>query len=128
MLREGDRPDRSCLLVSGYARRRQGIESGKRQIVSVHIAGDFLDLDGALLNIAEHNLSMLSPSPLNSFRAAGVAPPALQRMFRRSITAVDCTSRTVRALHVRPRYPCRFPVPTALSPSLSAASQFSYCR
>src|SRR3546814_9302804 len=44
-------------------------------------SSDFLD--GALLNIAEHNLSMLSPSPLNSFRAAGVAPPALQRMFRR---------------------------------------------
>src|SRR3546814_5329982 len=76
-----------------------------------------------LLNIAEHNLSMLSPSPLNSFRAAGVAPPALQRMFRRSITAVDCTSRSVRDIHVRRRDPCRFRVPTARSRSEEHTSE-----
>jgi len=64
ILREGDRPDRSCVLVSGYAVRHKVTESGERQIVSVHIAGDFLDLDGALLNIADHNLQTLTRSDL----------------------------------------------------------------
>jgi CRP-like cAMP-binding protein len=60
ILREGDRPDRSCVLVSGFAVRHKLTEGGERQIVSVHIDGDFLDLDGALLNIADHNLQTLT--------------------------------------------------------------------
>jgi CRP-like cAMP-binding protein len=64
IVREGDRPDRSCVLVSGYAVRHKVTESGERQIVSVHIAGDFLDLEGALLNIADHNVQTLTRSDL----------------------------------------------------------------
>jgi CRP-like cAMP-binding protein len=64
IIREGDRPDRSCILVEGFAVRHKVTEAGERQIVSVHIAGDFLDLDGALLNIADHNLQTLTRSTL----------------------------------------------------------------
>lgn len=60
IIREGDRPDRSCVLVSGYTIRHKVTESGERQIVSVHISGDFLDLEGALLNIADHNVQALT--------------------------------------------------------------------
>ena len=56
IVREGDRPDRSCVIVSGFAFRHKLTESGDRQIVSIHIPGDFIDLDGSLLNIADHNI------------------------------------------------------------------------
>ena len=33
---------------------------GARQIVSVHIPGDFVDLEGSLLNVADHNVQALT--------------------------------------------------------------------
>jgi CRP-like cAMP-binding protein len=59
VVREGERLDRSCLLVSGFAYRHKVTVDGARQIVSVHVPGDFLDLEGALLNIADHNVQAL---------------------------------------------------------------------
>ena len=60
VVREGDRPDRSCVLLSGFALRHKVTALGERQVVSVHVAGDFLDLEGALLNVADHNVQMLT--------------------------------------------------------------------
>ena len=60
IVREGERPDRSCLIVSGFAYRHKVTVEGARQIVSVHIPGDFVDLDGALLNISDHNVQTLT--------------------------------------------------------------------
>jgi CRP-like cAMP-binding protein len=60
MVREGDRPDRSSVVISGFAIRHKTTEVGDRQILSVHIAGDFVDLEGALLTIADHNLQTLT--------------------------------------------------------------------
>lgn len=60
MVREGERPDRSCLIVSGFAYRHKVTIEGARQIVSIHIAGDFVDLDGVLLSVADHNVQALT--------------------------------------------------------------------
>jgi CRP-like cAMP-binding protein len=60
IIREGERPDRSCLILSGFAYRHKVTAEGARQIVSVHIAGDFVDLEGALLNVADHNVQALT--------------------------------------------------------------------
>jgi CRP-like cAMP-binding protein len=60
ILREGDRPDRSCLILSGFAYRHKVTVDGSRQIVSVHVPGDFVDLEGALLNVADHNVQALT--------------------------------------------------------------------
>src|SRR4051812_18278082 len=59
MVREGDRPERSCLILRGFALRHKVTVEGARQILSVHIPGDFVDLEGALLNIADHNVQAL---------------------------------------------------------------------
>ena len=59
-VREGERPDRSCLLVSGFAFRQKITVDGARQILSVHIPGDFIDLDAALLSVADHNVQALT--------------------------------------------------------------------
>jgi len=60
VVREGERTERSWVLVSGFAYRHKVTVDGARQIVSVHIPGDFLDLEGALLNIADHNVQALT--------------------------------------------------------------------
>ena len=60
VVREGERPTQSCLIVSGFAYRHKITAEGSRQIVSVHIPGDFVDLEGALLNISDHNVQALT--------------------------------------------------------------------
>ena len=60
IIRQGERPESSCLLLSGFAYRQKLTDGGARQILSVNIPGDFIDLEGALLNVADHNVQALS--------------------------------------------------------------------
>jgi CRP-like cAMP-binding protein len=60
VVREGERLQRSCLIVEGFAYRHKLTAEGARQIVSVHVPGDFIDLEGALLNVADHNVQALT--------------------------------------------------------------------
>jgi CRP-like cAMP-binding protein len=60
IVREGDKPSHSCLLVSGFVVRHKLVEGGGRQIVNVHVAGDMCDLQNALLEVADHNVQTLT--------------------------------------------------------------------
>jgi CRP-like cAMP-binding protein len=60
VVREGATNDHSVLIVSGLAYRHKINSSGSRQIVSIHIPGDFVDLEGSLLRVADHNVQALS--------------------------------------------------------------------
>jgi len=60
IVREGQELERSCLILSGFAFRHKVTIEGARPIVSVHIPGDFVDLEGALLDIADHNVQALT--------------------------------------------------------------------
>jgi CRP-like cAMP-binding protein len=59
-VREGERPTRCCLLLSGFAFRQKVTVDGARQILSLHIPGDFVDLQNGMLNLADHNVQALS--------------------------------------------------------------------
>ncbi len=60
IIREGERCDRSCVIVEGFAYRHKVTVEGARQIVSVHMPGDLLDLECALLTVADHNVQALT--------------------------------------------------------------------
>lgn len=60
IVREGKPADRTCLIVSGFAYRQKVAKSGGRQILSVHLPGDFVGLEGALLDVADHNVQALT--------------------------------------------------------------------
>jgi len=60
IVREGQIPERCSLILSGFAFRHKLTVEGSRQIVSVHIPGDFIDLEGALLTISDHNVQALT--------------------------------------------------------------------
>jgi CRP-like cAMP-binding protein len=59
-MREGDRPDRCAILVSGYAYRHKLTGDGERQILSLHIPGDALDFQNMFLSESDHNVQTLT--------------------------------------------------------------------
>ena len=61
IVREGDQPSRSCLLLSGFACVYKMTAHGKRQIVSFAIAGDIPDLQSLHLTVLNNSISTLSP-------------------------------------------------------------------
>lgn len=62
IVREGDRPTESCIVVEGFAARYKILPSGRRQISAIHISGDFVDLHSFLLKTMDHGVVTLSPS------------------------------------------------------------------
>jgi CRP-like cAMP-binding protein len=60
IIREGDRPDKSTLLLSGLAMRYRTLRSGDRQITAIHLPGDFVDLQSFPLKDMDHSVGALS--------------------------------------------------------------------
>jgi CRP-like cAMP-binding protein len=61
LVREGDRPTESTLLLEGMAARYKLLRNGKRQITALHIAGDFVDLHSFLQKKMDHSIVTLTP-------------------------------------------------------------------
>jgi CRP-like cAMP-binding protein len=60
LVREGDIPQASCLMLSGFSFRHKVAGNGGRQIFSIHMKGDLADLQNSLLGTADHNLQALT--------------------------------------------------------------------
>ncbi len=56
IVRQGDRPTESCLVVDGLAFRFKLLPNGKRQILSFHVPGDFCDLHSFVLKSMDHGI------------------------------------------------------------------------
>lgn len=75
MVREGDRPGESKLLLEGFAARYKILGNGKRQITNIHVPGDFVDLHSFTLKVMDHAILALSPC-----KVAAVPHEALRRI------------------------------------------------
>jgi CRP-like cAMP-binding protein len=75
LVREGDRPNASTLLLEGFAARYRHLSNGKRQITSLHVSGDFVDLHSLLLKKMDHSILALTPCVI-----APVSHEALRRI------------------------------------------------
>jgi CRP-like cAMP-binding protein len=60
IVRDGEKPTHSCLLLSGFAYRHKITGDGRRQIMSIHMKGDVVDLQNALLRRSDHNVQALT--------------------------------------------------------------------
>jgi CRP-like cAMP-binding protein len=60
IVRAGDQPSRSCLLLSGFACVYKITGAGKRQIVGFNIPGDMPDLQSLHLDILDNSVSTLT--------------------------------------------------------------------
>ena len=58
--REFDRAEHSCVMLSGYSVRHKIVAGGHRQIVAVHMKGEFVDLQNSMLGAADHSVQMLT--------------------------------------------------------------------
>lgn len=79
---DGDRPQQTCLLLSGFAVRHKEAGNGGRQIMSIHMKGDILDLQNSLLGIADHNVQMLTSGeiamiPVENMREIAFSHPSV---------------------------------------------------
>lgn len=60
IVREGDLTSECCLVLSGFVFRQKQTVVGARQILSVHLPGDFVDLEASLLRRSDHNIQALT--------------------------------------------------------------------
>lgn len=84
LVRDGDRPGVVNLILDGIAFRHRITPEGSRQILSVHIAGELVDVEGMLLARADHNVQALSPCtvaavPRDAFMALVDGHPRIAR-------------------------------------------------
>lgn len=62
VVREREPATHSCLMLSGYSVRTKIVGTGHRQIVSIHMKGEMVDLQNSLLKVADHSVQMLTTS------------------------------------------------------------------
>jgi CRP-like cAMP-binding protein len=60
IVRDGEKPTHSCLLLAGFAYRHKVTGDGNRQIMSIHMKGDVVDLQNSLLRRSDHNVQALT--------------------------------------------------------------------
>ncbi|WP_262031687.1 Crp/Fnr family transcriptional regulator [Microvirga sp. Mcv34] len=60
IVREGDRPSRSCLILSGFTATYKITAGGKRQIVTFGMAGDIPDLQSLHLKVLDISIGTLT--------------------------------------------------------------------
>ena len=60
IVREGEPPEQCAVLLSGFAFRHKVTGEGARQILSVHMPSEFLDMQNSFLGVADHNVQALT--------------------------------------------------------------------
>ena len=60
MVREGEPTSICTLLLAGFAFRQKLVSNGARQIISIHIPGEFIDIQNSMLDVADHNVQALN--------------------------------------------------------------------
>jgi CRP-like cAMP-binding protein len=77
IVREGERPTESCLILEGLVCRYKMVIGGRRQIVSFHFPGDLPDLQSLHLDLMDHSLGALTPT-----RVAFISHDAIRTIAR----------------------------------------------
>jgi CRP-like cAMP-binding protein len=86
LVREGDRPEYCCVILSGFAYRHKVTGEGERQILAIHMPGEFVDLQNSFLDISDHNVQALTRAeigfvPRPAVRDLSEAFPNVGRAF-----------------------------------------------
>jgi CRP-like cAMP-binding protein len=79
IIREFDRAESSCVLLSGFAMRHKIVAGGKRQILAIHMKGELVDLQNSLLGCADHSVQMLTAGRVAIIPRAAITRLAFER-------------------------------------------------
>jgi len=72
IIRENNLTTNCFVLLSGFAFRSKIVGNGGRQILSVHVPGEMLDLQHAFLGVADHSIQMMAAGDVAYVTAAAV--------------------------------------------------------
>lgn len=72
IVREDERPTHCCLLLQGYAIRHKSTGNGNRQIFTIQMQGDVVDLHNSLLRRADHNIQTLTAATVAMIPVAAI--------------------------------------------------------
>lgn len=116
IVRAGTTLSFSILLVEGIVCRYKDLADGQRQIMELHVAGDFVDLHGFLLKQLDHNVGTMTPVkvamvPHDALRGITETHPHLGRMLwfstlldaaihREKILSIGRRSALARIAHI----------------------------
>lgn len=70
--REGDKPQYCALILSGLACRHKVTAEGARQITSIHLPGELVDLHNIFLTVSDHNIQTLTRVEVATMTLAAV--------------------------------------------------------
>lgn len=79
LVREFDRPTQCFCLLSGYAMRHKLVANGQRQIVSIHMKGEFVDMQNSMFSHADHSVQMLTAGRVAALPRQEVVRLAFER-------------------------------------------------
>ncbi|WP_338105646.1 Crp/Fnr family transcriptional regulator [Microvirga tunisiensis] len=104
IVREGDQPSRSCLILSGFACTYKVTAQGKRQIVSFNLPGDIPDLQSLHLKVIDNSIGTISPCTVgfithDDLRDLCERYPRITAALWRHLPGVGDERRTPRSLH-----------------------------
>jgi len=116
IVRTGTTLSASTLLVEGIVCRYKDLADGQRQIMELHVAGDFVDLHGFLLKRLDHNVGTMTAVkvasvPHDALRGITETHPHLGRMLwfstlldaaihREKILSIGRRSALARIAHI----------------------------
>jgi CRP-like cAMP-binding protein len=116
IVRSGQMLSESTLLFDGFVCRYKDLAEGQRQIMEIHVAGDFLDLHGFLLKRIDHSVAAMTPVrfatvPHDALRRITETHPHLTRILwfstlidaaihREKILSIGRRSAVARVAHV----------------------------
>lgn len=80
LVRVGDHPSESILVLQGLVCRYKIVAAGQRQILSLHLPGDMPDLHGLHLDQMDHSIGTMVPTTV-----AYIPHSALQQMLDQSV-------------------------------------------
>lgn len=116
IVRSGVTLSASTLLVEGIVCRYKDLADGQRQIMELHVGGDFVDLHGFLLKRLDHNIGTMTPVrvasvPHDALRSITESHPHLGRMLwfstlldasihREKILSIGRRSALARIAHI----------------------------
>ena len=89
MVREGERTTECSVLFKGFAFRQKLLRDGSRQIISIHIPSEFIDLQNGVLGVADHNVQSLNGSEIASVQRAAIIELADSRPAIRLAMWID---------------------------------------
>ena len=79
LVRERELAAQSCLMLSGYSVRSKVVASGSRQILSIHMKGEMVDLQNSMLRVADHSVQMLTAGKVAMVKREDIIRLTLER-------------------------------------------------